>query len=82
MRRALGFKLRPASGMLRDFASYLEHEGASHITVGTELMQGCCNVDAPGTTGPGFSDSLCLQAPAGRPVARPSPAGTLTTIEP
>ncbi len=35
MRRALGFKLRLAAGMLRDFASYLEHERASHIT--TEL---------------------------------------------
>lgn len=35
MRRALGFKLRLPAGMLRDFASYLEQEGAVHIT--TEL---------------------------------------------
>jgi integrase/recombinase XerD len=35
MRRALGFKLRLAGSMLRDFALHLEHEGALHIT--TEL---------------------------------------------
>lgn len=35
MRRALGFRLRLPAGMLRNFAAYLEQEGASHIT--TEL---------------------------------------------
>ncbi len=37
MRRALGFKLRLPGGMLRDFASYLKHEGASHITTDLAL---------------------------------------------
>jgi integrase len=32
MRRALGFKLRLTAGMLREFASFLERERASHIT--------------------------------------------------
>lgn len=32
MRRALGFKLRLPAGMLREFASFLERERASHIT--------------------------------------------------
>lgn len=37
MRRALGFKLRLPGGMLREFASYLKHEGASHITTDLAL---------------------------------------------
>lgn len=32
MRRSLGFKLRLPAGMLREFASFLERERASHIT--------------------------------------------------
>ena len=37
MRRALGFKLRLPGGMLHDFALYLEHDGASHITTDLAL---------------------------------------------
>jgi integrase/recombinase XerD len=37
MRRALGFELHQAASMLCQFASYLEHEGASHITTDLAL---------------------------------------------
>jgi len=37
MRRALGFKLRLAAGMLREFASLAEAERASHITTALAL---------------------------------------------
>jgi integrase/recombinase XerD len=37
VRRALGFRLRLTGGMLRDFASFLESEGASHITTDLAL---------------------------------------------
>lgn len=37
MRRALGFKLRLPAGMLREFASFLEQERASHITTALAL---------------------------------------------
>ena len=38
MRRALGFKLRLPAGMLRDFASFLDANGASHITTNLALQ--------------------------------------------
>jgi integrase/recombinase XerD len=37
MRRALGFELRLAGGMLRHFASFLERQGASHVTTDLAL---------------------------------------------
>jgi len=37
MRRALGFKLRLPAGMLREFASFVERERASHITTALAL---------------------------------------------
>ena len=37
MRRALGFELRLAGGMLRHFASFLEQQGASHVTTDLAL---------------------------------------------
>jgi integrase len=37
MRRSLGFKLRLTAGMLREFASFVERERASHITTALAL---------------------------------------------
>lgn len=37
MRRALGFELRLPGGMLRDFASFLKSESASHVTTDRAL---------------------------------------------
>jgi integrase len=37
MRRALGFKLRLPAGLLRDFASFFEADGASHVTTDLAL---------------------------------------------
>lgn len=33
MRRSLGYKLKKAPGLLSDFASFLEEQGATHITI-------------------------------------------------
>jgi integrase/recombinase XerD len=38
MRRSLGFKLREAMATLLNFASFLEHNGASHITIALALQ--------------------------------------------
>jgi integrase len=37
MRRSLGFRLRLPAGLLRDFASFFEAEGASHVTTDLAL---------------------------------------------